>query len=266
MAGYHQFPKFGGAFDDSKSTIIPEDGDAELARNARLHGTGNGIRKASATNFGTTITYIAGEGSRPKRAVSGNIEEFDGRNWIVTITPFNQSNTNSQWLRDLRARIQFGVGGGNSVLDVSVLPNAAIAIPALFIAVDIVPPANLTPSEKHDFSVTLHRGQPNGDSESRLFTELVNQGNALTANLVTIPAFAKRVQTLGASGEFIYAAGAQITFANITSAGSLNYTGPELLALKNAGQKIEIPAGCKLMIVQGLPNLEAAAFSWDIEI
>jgi hypothetical protein len=111
----------------------------------------------------------------------------------------------------------------------------------------------------------LHRGIPNGDSESRVLTleDDYAEGSVAGNSSVVIPAFAKRLQLMGDSAGQLYGAGVQLTF----EPAGLRYTGPELLVIKNqVGGKISIPAGCGDVRITGLPTVGLPVFSWDVEI
>lgn len=256
------FPEFGGAFDVTDGNIIPESGDAELDRLARTHGTGTGIRDTGTTNLGSVIEYAANE-QRVKRALKGEAPRFDGMNWVITIVP-SDSLSNGVWIRDTVVRITFGVGGGMSQLDVTPMPYASIAVPGLTAYADIVPDPEGAAHPAGSFTASLSRAMPNGDSEARLYQHFEW---TVTDPGVNIPNFAKRLQVLGQDTSPVFGAGITLTF---TVGGGLNfglrYTGPQLLALKNAGTKIEVPAACKFVELAGLVANDPVAFSWDIEV
>lgn len=261
MNRFPRFRKFGGAFDETRGTLVPQTGDEELFRQAALHGTGTGIREPNGTNFGQTVGYRTTDRGETRRVLSGTVPEPDGANWIVTIQPKQQVLQSDPFLNTGRARIQFGVGGGLADLSVSLAPFVSLSLPGLTAYVDII--TSGSPVTDTQFACTLHRGMPNGESEGRLL-DITGPADGLGTVIGAIPAFAKRVQTLGDAADPLYQAGTTFRFDNAGFA--LDYTGPELLAIRDAGGKIDVPAGCFRYVILGLVPLDTAAFSWDIEV
>lgn len=238
----------------------------------------------TSTALGNTVTYVVPVSLGPGPAAglpeqnwldaySGDLypdeNPWDGKNWIlsggVSVDSVAGGNTN---IEAFKVRILFGSGGALQEVIVNAAPQFEMSLPANTVKATIftgpIHISRFINAGTYKFVGMLHRGIPNGDAEARILTlEDDRAEGSVAGNLtVTIPAFAKRLQLMGSSTDLLYAAPVRLIF----EPSGLEYSGPELLVLKNAGTKISIPAGSGDVRIINMVGALLPVFSWDIEI
>lgn len=255
---------------------------AQLVTDSSFNLGKTNVLLPSSNTFGNTVEFVnPGPGNvssnasfpeqRLVRADSADLypdkNPWDGNIWVLSggiAQSGNQDAANND-SSAIRLRILFGSGGTMLTAIVTASPQFVINIPSNTIDVSVfVPPSfpnNALQPGVYRVSAILHRGTQVSTSAARLQTLPQDQVPGIPS--IIVPLFAKRVQTLGASISPIYGAGVSMTF-DTAAAATLSYTGPELLALKNAGTKIEIPAGVTSVSFTGF-GFTIPPLSWDIE-
>lgn len=243
-----------------------------------------GKLSSDSTALGNTVTYQipvtigpgGPTGQAEKMLVEADVRDLyptqnfaDGANWILTGGLYAANNDGVPLSGvSFRVRVQFGSGGALQELFVTAAPQFSLSLPGTICRASVLVGLNGQLATgfslfegTYRVSAMLHRGMPNGDAESRLYT-FADELLPNTVGRIAIPAFAKRLQTLGSTADPVYGGGVALTFIP----SGLDYSGPELLALKNAGTKIGIPGGSNVVRVTGLAGNLPPPLSWDIEV
>lgn len=254
---------------------------SQLVADATLQG-GRRTIDADSNQLGNSVQYTLTNPFPPGTTTNNEVPEkrlvratatdlysdgrqFDGLSWILTgqVTEFNGVFSGNQNLDFLRLRILFGSGGNMCTATVTAGPFFALTVPGNTIDVSVFAPPVFPAVEPGSFQVSgnLTRASSVYGSEGRLLTYTTD---ATADRTINIPAFARRVQTLGSDVDDVYDASSLLAFESGDVSAVLTYSGPELLALKKSGTKIEIPAGCFAVAQIGDIARKLPPLSWDI--
>jgi hypothetical protein len=243
----------------------------QLSANVGIEGKGHRERgyQSLQTNRGNTVRYLTVANVIPPRTTvvrdTGENVMGDGLSWVVEfVTPELISGT---YDAGLRVDIIYGEGGARERITLNASPGFSIAIPATSIDVEVYSVSNPpigAPSEVRITSL-LYRGVPPTAGTGQL-SIIVPAGTVFT----DIPNFARTMGVMGngdvASGlSPIFAATATLDIVNGGIGTVVRWDNVALLAMHNAGQRINIPGGARQVLTAtpgGIPFL----LDFDIEL
>jgi len=221
------------------------------------------------TNRGNVIDYITIANVTPPRTTivrdTGESVMGDGLSWVVEfLTPELIAGS---YDAGLRVDIIYGEGGARERITLNASPGFSIAIPATSIDVEVYtitsPPLGAGSTVR--LTAIIYRGMPASSGTGQLSIQ-VDAGTVFT----DIPNFARTMGVMGngdvASGlSPIFAANATLDIINGGIGTVIRWDNTALLAMHNAGQRINLPGGARQVLTNtpgGIPFL----LDFDIEL